>query len=216
MDAFTDRLHNSGKMIWDKLLSHPFLEMTYTNRISDEAFAQWVRQDYIFVREAIPFIAQLITKAPLELRSNLADIIGMLVRELGMFEGMAGDHGINLDNLRPSPTCHAYLQYLYATGAARPIEESFTVLYAAEKAYYDSWKTVRDNLTAASKWQTFIDYWSSDDFAAYVKWIAGELDKLAEGLPENRLAAMEDEYLTTGRYEYMFWTMAQTSEAWPV
>jgi len=216
MNAFTDRLHNSGKMIWGKLLSHPFLEMIYTNRISDEAFAQWVRQDYIFVREAIPFIAQLITKAPLELRSNLADIIGMLVKELGMFEGMAGDHGINLDNLRPSPTCHAYLQYLYATGAARPIEESLTVLYAAEKAYYDSWKTVKDNLTAASKWQTFIDYWSSDDFAAYVKWIAGELNKLAEGLPENRLAAMEGQYLTTGRYEYMFWTMAQTSEAWPV
>jgi thiaminase len=216
MNAFTDRLHNSGKMIWDKLLSHPFLEMTYTSRISDEVFGQWIRQDYIFVREAIPFIAQLITKAPLELRSNLANIISMLVKELSLFEGMAADHGISLDNLRPSPTCHAYLQYLYAIGATRPIEESFTVLYAAEKAYYDSWKTVKDNLTAASKWQTFIDYWSSNDFAAYVRWIAGELDKLAEGLPENRLAAMVEEYLTTGRYEYMFWTMAQTFEAWPI
>jgi thiaminase len=216
MSAFTDRLHNSGKMIWDKLLSHPFLEMTYTSRISDEVFGQWIRQDYIFVREAIPFIAQLITKAPLELRSNLANIISMLVKELSLFEGMAADHGISLDNLRPSPTCHAYLQYLYAIGATRPIEESFTVLYAAEKAYYDSWKTVKDNLTAASKWQTFIDYWSSNDFAAYVRWIAGELDKLAEGLPENRLAAMVEEYLTTGRYEYMFWTMAQTFEAWPI
>ncbi len=216
MSTLTDRLHNSGKILWDKLLSHPFLEMTCTNRISDEVFAQWVRQDYIFVREAIPFIAQLIIKAPLVLRSNLANIISMLVKELGMFEGMAADHGISLDGLKPSPTCHAYLQYLYATGATRPIEESFTVLYAAEKAYYDSWKTVKDNLTAASKWQPFIDYWSSDDFAAYVTWIAGELDKLAEGLPESRLAAMEEEYLTTGRYEYMFWTMAQTSEAWQV
>jgi thiaminase len=216
MNAFTDRLHNSGKNIWGKLLSHPFLELTYTNRISDEVFGQWIRQDYIFVREAIPFIAQLITKAPLELRSNLANIISMLVKELSLFEGMAADHGISLDNLRPSPTCHAYLQYLYAIGATRPIEESFTVLYAAEKAYYDSWKTVKDNLTAASKWQTFIDYWSSNDFAAYVRWIAGELDKLAEGLPENRLAAMVEEYLTTGRYEYMFWTMAQTFEAWPI
>lgn len=216
MSSFTDRLHDSGKMIWEKLLTHPFLEMTYKNQISDETFAQWIRQDYIFVREAIPFIAQLITKSPLELRSHLANIIGMLIKELGMFEGMAKDHGIGLDNLKPSPTCHSYLQYLYATGATCPLEESFTVLYSAEKAYYDSWKTVKDNLTAPSKWQTFIDYWSSDEFAAYVKWIASELNKLAEGLPENKLAVMEEHYLTAGRYEYMFWTMAQTSEAWPV
>jgi thiaminase len=215
MTIFTERLDEAGKSVWKKLLSHPFLELTYKQEILDDTFAQWVRQDYIFVREAIPFISYLIGRAPLKLRLQLAEIIGMLVKELGMFEKMAGEHKIDLKNVKPSPTCHAYLQYLYATANVCPIEESFTVLYAAEKAYYDSWKTVKNYLQAKSKWQAFIDYWSSDDFGAYVKWIEGELNKLAEGLPENRLAKMEEQFLTTARYEYMFWTMAQTSEEWP-
>ncbi|NIS16458.1 MAG: hypothetical protein GWN00_15720 [Aliifodinibius sp.] len=216
MSLFTERLHEAGKDIWKKLLSHKFLQMTYKQEIDDETFAQWVRQDYIFVREAIPFIAFITGRAPLNLRSQLANIIGMLVKELGMFEEMAEQHKISLGNINPSPTCHAYLQYLYSTGNICPIEESFTVLYAAEKAYYDSWKTVKDNLQSESKWQRFIDYWSSDDFGAYVKWIAGELNALAEGLPERKLKKMEEHYITTGRYEYLFWTMAQTSEKWPV
>jgi thiaminase len=215
MAIFTERLDEAAKGIWKKLLSHPFLESTYKQEILDDVFGQWVRQDYIFVREAIPFIALMIGRAPLELRGQLVNIIGMLVKELGMFEKMAKEHNIGLENIKPSPTCHAYLQYLYATANIRPIEESFTVLYAAEKAYYDSWKTVKNYLQSESKWQAFIDYWSSDDFGAYVRWIESELNKLAEGLPEEKLAKMEEQFLTTARYEYLFWTMAQTSEEWP-
>lgn len=216
MTLFTERLDEAGKAIWKKLLSHPFLESIYKQEILDDTFAHWVRQDYIFVREAIPFISLMIGRAPLNLRSQLADIIVMLVKELEMFEKMASEHGINLEDARPAPTCHAYLQYLYATADIRPIEESFTVLYAAEKAYYDSWKTVKNYLQSKSKWQAFIDYWSSDDFGKYVKWIESELNKLAEDLPESKLAKMEEQYLTTARYEYLFWTMAQTAEEWPV
>ncbi len=216
MAQFTDRLHQKGAKLWENLLGHPFLEETYRQEISDERFAQWVRQDYIFVRDAIPFISIVSAKAPVVLRAQLANIVGMLVKELGMFEEMAGKHGITLENIKPAPACHAYLQYLYATAHMCSLEESFTVLYAAEKAYYDSWKTVRDNLESESKWQTFIEYWSSDEFAAYVKWLETELDKLAEGMPEARLQAMEEQYLLTGRYEFMFWTMAQTNETWPV
>jgi len=215
MVIFTERLNEAGKGIWKKLLSHPFLESVYRQEILDDAFSRWIRQNYFSIKEAVPFIALIIGHAPHDLGLKLGDSIGMLAGELEMFEKMSEEHGISLKNIRPAPTSHAYMQYLYATAGICPIEESFTVLYAAEKSFYDCWKMVKDYLQSKSKWQSFIDYWASDDFAAYIKWIESELNRMAEGLPEEKLAKMEGLYLTTARYEYMFLTMAHAGEEWP-
>jgi len=52
------------KPLWERMLQHRFLRETREGTISDERFAVWMRQDYLFVEAAIPFLAALIPKAP--------------------------------------------------------------------------------------------------------------------------------------------------------
>jgi thiaminase/transcriptional activator TenA len=216
MKAFHQQLLDKADNIWKAMLGHRFLKMTASGTIPDETFKIWMRQDYIFVRDSIPFIAVIIAKSPLELRAGLAPIISAFTTELELFRKNAEAHGVNLENLQPAPTCHAYLQFLMATAYGKSFAEAFTVLYAAEKAYYDSWMEVKKNLKKASPWQSFIDNWTSDAFKQYVDWLAAELDKLAAGKPERELGKMLEIFMMTGRYEYLFWEMAATSEDWPV
>ena len=216
MITFQEQLLKQTETIWQKMLNHRFLKMTADGSISEATFKTWMRQDYIFVREAIPFIAGLLAKAPLELRPNLTQVLPALDNELQLFRENAEAHGVGLENVQPSPTCHAYLQFLMATAHGRSFEEGFTVLYAAEKAYFDSWREVKRNLKGVSQWQSFIENWTSPGFQQYVEWLGATLDKLAEGQPQHALDRMAELFKMTGRYEYLFWEMAATGEEWPV
>ena len=45
---------------------------------------------------------------------------------------------------------------------------------------------------------------------------AGLLDDLTADWPERETAPLETLFLTSSRYEYLFWEMAWTQSSWPV
>jgi thiaminase len=216
MDSFHQRLLVATGPIWNDILSHPFLASTADGSISDRVFKTWMAQDYLFVREEIPFLGVLISKAPPPLRPPLADAAVALNRELELFREQATARGVTLDGVELSPTCHAYVQFLMATAYGRSFEEGFTVLYGVEKAYLDSWAWVKTNQRGPSPWQAFIDNWTGNAFQDYIAWLAATLDELAAGKSEADLANMKELFLLIARYEYLFWEMAASEETWPV
>jgi thiaminase/transcriptional activator TenA len=58
--------------------------------------------------------------------------------------------------------------------------------------------------------------YSSREFAELAQWCRELLDELAAGLPERDLQRLEDVFLTSSRYEWLFWEMAWKNEQWPV
>ncbi|HEX9975219.1 MAG TPA: hypothetical protein VGD14_24415 [bacterium] len=216
MQPFHQQLLQRSQLIWDRILDHRFLKMTAAGSIPEQTFKTWMQQDYVFVREAIPFVAVLLAKAPMNLRSNLIQVLSGLDQELGLFRKNAERHGVNLEGVEPAPTCHAYIQFLMTTGYNNSFEEGFAVLYAAEKVYLDSWMAVKNNLKGKSPWQEFIDNWASEGFQTYVDWLGTTLDDLVAGKPERDLKKIENLFMMTARYEFMFWEMAAIAETWRV
>ena len=201
--------------LWDRMLSHPFLLQTRDGTIPHETFASWMRQDYLFVEAAIPFLAALIPKGPASHWEPMTQAIGALIRELRLFEERADAVGVEIRGTQPSFTTHAYIQFLLATAQNASYEEAYTVLYAAERAYHDSWRMVRDGLDRSSPWWPFVENWAGPEFAEYVAYLEVELDKLAAEAGPDRLHRMVEAFETTVRYEVAFWEMAMTGEGWP-
>ena len=203
------------KPLWDRMLDHRFLTETRDGTMPDERFAVWMRQDYLFVEAAIPFIAALIPRGPRQHWGPLAGVIAALEKELALFEERAAAVGVTLRGTPPSFTNHAYIQFLMATAHRASYAEAYTVLYAAEKAYHDSWKVVQAGLDPRSKWYPFVENWAGEAFAQYVAYLEGELDALdAQAGPTERERMAEYFELTT-KYEIAFWEMAATGEGWP-
>jgi thiaminase len=215
-DSFHQRLLVTARPVWNAILSHPFLASTADSSISDRVFKTWMAQDYLFVREEIPFLGILISKAPPHLRPPLAEAVTALNHELEIFREQARGRGVALDGVEMSPTCHAYVQFLMATAYGRSFEAGFTVLYGVEKAYLDSWAWVKANQRGPSPWQAFIDNWTAGAFQDYIAWLAATLDELATGKSEADVVTMKELFLLTARYEYLFWDMAASEETWPV
>ncbi len=208
------QLH-SLRSLWDRMLSHPFLLQTRDGSIPDEIFARWMRQDYLFVEAAVPFMAALLAKAPQRHRGPLAGVISALQKELALFEERARAVGVNLREGPASFTCHAYVQFLMATAYQGSYAEAYTVLYAAEKAYHDSWKVVRAGLDPESPWMPFVENWAGEEFAAYVQYLESELDLLADSASEEDRDRMASFFEITAKYEIAFWEMASTGATWP-
>lgn len=201
--------------LWVGIRDHRFLRDTRDGTIPPETFAVWLRQDYLFVEAAIPFIAALVPRAPTHHWGPLTGVLSALEKELHLFEERAARVGVDLRGAPPAFACHAYIQFLLATAHTRSYAESYTVLYAAERAYHESWLVVREGIHPDSPWQPFVENWAGDEFAGYVAYLGEELETLAReaGSPErDRMAEL---YRLTLLYEVAFWEMAATGEGWP-
>ena len=201
--------------LWKTIRTHRFLLSTRDGSLPDEVFATWMRQDYLFVEAAIPFIAGMIPRAPRRHWAPLAGVVSALEKELKLFEERAAAVGLRIRGAPPSFTCHAYIQFLMATGYQGSYAEAFTVLYAAERAYHESWKVVQEGLAKDSPWTPFVENWAGADFAGYVDFLAGELEALAAEAGEKERARMGELYRLTLLYEIAFWEMAVEGETWP-
>lgn len=213
--GFVSSTHLKYEKQWQDMLEEPFLGETAKGTISDERFAHWLKQDYLFVREAIPVLALMIPKAPVSERKPLSDAISGLQEEIALFESMAAEHGVGLEDVEPEPTNLGYINFMLVTGALEPFEVCYTALYTAEKAYLDSWMKVKRDQKGESRWQRFIDNWTSDGFQQWVSHLADNLDRLAESTAPSLTGRMERKFLETLRYEKLFWKLAySTGESW--
>lgn len=83
-----------------------------------------MRQDYLFVGAAIPFIGALLAKAPRARWTLHSSVLAMLQKELALFRERTEATGVDMDGIAPSFTNHAYIQFLLATAyresGARP------------------------------------------------------------------------------------------------
>jgi thiaminase/transcriptional activator TenA len=201
--------------IWDRILSHRFLIETRDGTIKDDVFAIWMRQDYLFVEAAIPFIAVLIPKAQPNHVEPLTQTIAALHKELELFRDRAGVAGVDLTDTQPSFTNHAYIQFLLASAYRESYPCAYTVLYTAEKAYYDSWTVVKQGLDPGSVWYPFVENWAGQAFADYVTFLQTNLDDMAEQAGAAELQRMAELFELTAKYELAFWEMAALGEGWP-
>ncbi|MGB7292404.1 MAG: hypothetical protein WBD99_09545 [Thermodesulfobacteriota bacterium] len=205
-------MKNSTKLLkkaekeWKKMISHPFLIQVGNGTIKREIFDFWLTQDYIFVREAIRFLGALQVKSPdYEISLVLADSFVALKNELKMFERYKS--GLS-SRLVPTNVCRSYVDFLVSTALTKGFEESFAALWCAEKAYFDSWSSVKRLSKKNNPYKAFIDRWTGDEFKKYVSWIEKTLNRLLKGIPERQLRSVEKAFLITANYESQFWDMA--------
>jgi thiaminase/transcriptional activator TenA len=58
--------------------------------------------------------------------------------------------------------------------------------------------------------------YADPDFAALADWCRGLVDRLADGTSDEQRRRMEEAFVASSRYEYLFWDASWKLEAWPV
>jgi thiaminase len=214
MTAFGDRLVDANRGVWAAMAAHPFVLGLADGTLPDAALEAWVQQDRVFVLEERRTVAALRAHGPPPgLDRLLAGLDDGLVAEADAFARTAAARGFPPD-AEPWPVCLGYTSYLRCC-AHDGLLEGLTGLYAAERAYLDTWTAVAARSPAGSPYRPWIENWTGEAFRAFVADLGRELDELA-GSPSPAVAGrLEAAFTGAVRFELAFWEMCWRGQAWP-
>lgn len=221
--GFSDELRKKGAPIWDQEKRHPFVTGIGDGTLDIDKFRYYMRQDYIFLIDFSRAISLAAAKAQdVEDMGWFAKLLHeTLNTEMSLHVGFCADFGITEDELKAteaSPTTHAYTRHLIQSAYSGGIGEVATAILPCSWGYCEIGQMLADRGAPTNQplYARWIEMYNSTEFAELAEWLRSFVDRIAEGVGESERGRMEEAFLVSSQYEYMFWDAAYRMEEWPV
>lgn len=220
--SFTAALRARAEPIWRAQHEHPFVRGIGDGSLDLERFKHWVRQDYRFLIEYCRLFGLAAARAPdLETLARFADLLQATARtEMDLHRAYAREFGIaeaELEREPMAPTTRAYTDFLLRVAATGDFAELAGALLPCLWGFAEIGQALEARgLPAEPRYARWIEMYADPQFVALADWCRDLVDRLAEGAGEAQRRRIEEAFLTSSRYEYLFWEMAWRRETWPV
>ncbi|MDW8107899.1 MAG: thiaminase II, partial [Armatimonadota bacterium] len=207
---YTEQLWRSITPIYEAILRHPFLTGLTDGTLPREAFEFYVIQDAHYLRYYAQCLSLLAAKAPHDewlVTFNEHAKTAILV-ERSLHESFFKDFGLTSEQVYATPlapTCLAYTHYLLAVCYARPFHEALGAVLPCYWIYWEVGKALEQRGSPNPLYQRWIDTYASEEFGSVVRAVLEMTDATAETLTEAQRQAMQQHFITSSRYEWMFW-----------
>ena len=219
--TFTEQLWDSNTDIFDAILAHPFITGLTDGTLPEAAFAHFVVQDGLYLRDYARALAVVATRAPRPeamqmFARHAADAVAA---ELELHSSLLPELGISAaeaEAAEPTPVNLAYTSYLLATTRGGSYAEGVGVVLPCYWIYWEVGKELVRRGSPDSRFQRWIDTYSADEFGDVVRDVIAEADRVGALLSAAERAVVARHYRATSRYEWMFWDSAYRQESWPL
>jgi thiaminase/transcriptional activator TenA len=218
---FTGQLWGAIDPVYAAILRHPFVTGLTDGSLPRERFQFYAIQDALYLREFARALSIAGARAPEEdwiIMFN-EHAAGALKVERALHESFFKAWGLSSRDVAMTPmapTCVAYTSYLLAVAYGAPFHETVAALLPCYWIYWEVGKELERAGSPDELYARWIGTYASAEFGGIVTAVLDATDAVAERLqPEDR-AAMQRHFVTTSRYEWMFWEMGHRLETWPV
>ena len=221
-ERFTERLRKKADPIWEAQHRHPFVRGIGDGTLGLEQFKFWVRQDYVFLIGYARLLALAAARSPdLNTMTRFAELLSATLQtEMSHHRSYAAEFGISHEELErelPAPSTRAYTDFLLQVAATGDFAELVVALLPCMWGFSEiGHRLAQGPQPADTRYAKWIDMYASREFAEQADWCRDLLDRLSEGLAERDLQKLEEAFLMSSRYEWLFWEMAWKIEQWPV
>jgi thiaminase (transcriptional activator TenA) len=219
--GFTNKLWRSITSIYDGILAHPFLRGLTDGTLTEECFRFYVLQDAIYLREYARALSLAGVRSPDESALVMFNehSAGAITVERSLHEGFLTDLGVSREEAEAteaSPTTLAYTSFLLRTATLGDYPEVLGAVLPCYWIYSEVGKAMLDKGSPNPRYQKWIDTYGGEEFGALVEAVLDLTDKTCEDLNPAQKARVMETFVTTSRYEWMFWDAAWKLERWPV
>lgn len=219
---FTDELYEAARPIWDAQLEHPFVRGIAEGTLEVEIFKNWVRQDYLYLKEFARVFAWAAAKARrLESMGWYAAGLHLTLNtEMELHRQYAARFGLTPQELEAEemwPTTRAYTDFLVRTAADGDMAELVAALLPCAWGYvYIAQRMAEGEPPEDARYADWIRLYSSPEFAEAAEWLKGEMNRLAENATAEKRERLKDLFVLSSRYEWQFWEMCWRGEEWGI
>jgi thiaminase (transcriptional activator TenA) len=219
---FTDRLFEKVKPIWQKNHQHPFVQGIGYGTLDRNKFRFYMVQDYVYLIDFAKLFALGAVKAKdTKTMGEFAKLLdSTLNEEMALHREYAERFGIpaeELESAKPSPVTLAYTHYMLHVSENGTLAELVCALLPCMWSYWEIGKELSliEGSTSHEFYGEWVSMYSSDEFGALSQWLISLLNEITAGKSDAELHHLEEIFLNTSRFEYMFWDMAYNEEMWP-
>jgi thiaminase/transcriptional activator TenA len=219
--TFTTELWASIEAIYAAIMRHPFVTGLTDGSLSRERFRFYAVQDALYLRDFARALSLAASRAPedewiIMFNEHAA---GALKVERALHESFFQEWGLTAAAVAATPlapTNLAYTSYLLAVAHAGPFHETMAALLPCYWIYWEVGKELERKGSPDPLYARWIGTYASGEFGEVVRGVLDATDRIAGSLPPRDRAAMRHHFITTSRYEWMFWDMGYRLERWPV
>lgn len=221
--SFSKRLRTLANPIWDAQLRHPFVVALGKGTLPARKFKYYILQDARFLEDLSRVFAAAAQKAPdAESRLRFAKLAEETVTvERSLHESYGKQWALTakqMASIPMAPTNYAYTRHMLAVAQSGTAAEITVVALPCAWIYCVVGRhLLRHGLPKPEHpYRDWLLLYASPEFAEVQDWMRHKVDEWAKTAGSVERKRMEDAFLISSRYEWMFWEMAWKEEKWPV
>ncbi len=221
--SFCNHLKKLAQPIWDAQLTHPFVVALGKGTLPQRKFKYYILQDARFLGDLARIFSAAAQKAPeaeSALRFNkLAEETILVERSLHESYGKKWKMTAKqMTSVPMAPTNYAYTRHMLSVAATGSAAEITVVALPCAWIYCVVGKhLLRKGLPREGHpYRDWLLLYASPEFAAVQEWMRAKVDQWAKEASKAERQRMEEAFVISSRYEWMFWEMSWNEEEWPV
>ncbi len=219
--AFTRELWSSIDGIYAAILKHPFVAGLTDGSLPRESFRFYAVQDALYLRDFARALSLAAARAPRDEWIIMFNehAAGALRVERALHESFFAEWGLSDRDVLATPlapTNLAYTSYLLAVAYGRPFHEAVAALLPCYWIYWEVGKELERKGSPDALYAKWIGTYASEEFGGVVRAVLEATDTMAGALGAAERETMRRHFVTTSRYEWLFWDMGWRRESWAV
>ena len=221
--TFSEHLRQLAEPIWKAQLNHPFVRALGKGTLQQKKFKYYILQDARYLEELARVFAAGAAKATdRDTSLRFAQLVEeTIVVERGLHESYGEKWNLSAQEMRMTalaPTNYAYCRHMRSVAQTGTLGEITVVALPCAWVYCEVGQhLLRHGLPKPSHpYREWLQLYGSPEFANVAKWMRKVVNRCAKGAGKAEKARMEEAFLISSKYEWMFWDMAWREEQWPV
>ena len=220
---FSDHLRKLAQPIWSAQLTHPFVVALGKGNLPEHKFKYYILQDARFLGDLARVFSAGALRAPdsesaLRMTKLTEETI---VVERSLHEGYGSRWKMSakqMSSVLMAPTNYAYTRHMLTVAHRGSAAEIIAVALPCAWIYC----VVGQHLLKhgppkkSHPYRDWLMLYASPEFAEVQQWMRKKVDQWAKTAGEEEKRRMEESFVISSRYEWMFWEMAWNEEKWPV
>lgn len=214
--SFSRALKGKAIKVWEDGYNHPFVQELGKGTLDKEKFKFYLLQDYQYLLQYAKVFAVAAVKSETEelMTRFSAAQYGILAKEMDLHRGYMKSFGITekqIESVQPSLYNRTYTANMLSHGQTGGLAEVLAAVFPCAWTYSDYAQRLKTQYAGELKdnfYQTWIEQYASGEFSDSFIWFYDELDKLCEKKDDEQLAKIEQIFISSVEFEYLFWDMA--------
>ena len=214
--SFSRGLKEKASKVWEAGYNHPFLQELGNGTLDKEKFKFYLLQDYLYLLQYAKVFALAVVKSDTEelmTRFSKSQYF-ILANEMNVHREYMANFGATEEEIRsvkPSLYNSAYTANMIAAGQTGGLAEVLAAIFPCAWTYSDYARRLKEQYASTldgNFYKSWLESYASDSFLESFHWFYDALDNLTANMPEAQRKKIEEIFISSVEFEYLFWDMS--------